>query len=393
MPGALEGTKVVELTTLITGPLAGQLLADLGAAVVKIENREGGDPFRNYHGGNYSGHFLAYNRNKRSITLDIRAERGKEILWALLRQADVLIDNFRPGVLDRLGFSPDKLRAANPKLIHGSITGFGHDGPYRDRPSYDAVAQALSGVLNQFLDPEKPQPAGPTLSDNISGYYLAYGILAALFERARTGEARRVETSMLEATMAFAPDAFINHKRFGLDVGPLSRVSTSQSYAFRCQDEKLIAIHLSNQQKFWEGLLAALERADVAEDPRFADRRDRIKNYKELRDELAGTFLSRPRQEWERRLQAEDVPYAPVLGPGEVFDDPQVRHLESFYAVEHPREGEVCGVNPPVWFDGARPGGGTIAPPPTLGEHTEAVLGELGFSGADIAALRSAKVI
>src|SRR3954465_4583835 len=158
MPGALEGIKVVELTTMITGPLAGQLLADLGASVVKIENREGGDPFRNYHGGNYSGHFLAYNRNKRSITLDIRAERGKEILWALLRQADVLIDNFRPGVLDRLGFSPDKLKATNPKLIHGSITGFGRDGPYRDRPSYDAVAQALSGVLNQFLEPEKPQP-------------------------------------------------------------------------------------------------------------------------------------------------------------------------------------------------------------------------------------------
>jgi crotonobetainyl-CoA:carnitine CoA-transferase CaiB-like acyl-CoA transferase len=391
MPGTLDGIRVVELTTMITGPLAGQLLADLGAAVIKIENREGGDPFRNYHGGNYSGHFLSYIRNKRSLTLDLRAARGKEILWDLIRRADVLIDNFRPGVLDRLGFSADTLVAENPRLIHASITGFGADGPYRDRPSYDAVAQALSGVLAQFVDPEKPQPAGPTLSDNISGYYLAYGVLAALFERERTGEARRVETSMLEATIAFAPDGFINHKRFGLDIGPLSRVSTSQSYAFRCGDGGLIAIHLSNQPKFWQGLLAALERQDVAADPRFADRGDRIRNYTALRDELAKTFLTRPRAEWEQRLQAEDVPYAPVLGPPEVFDDPQVRHLGTFYAVAHPTEGEVCGVNPPVFFDGARPG--AIAPPPTLGEHTDAVLQELGLSPQEIAELRAGKVV
>jgi crotonobetainyl-CoA:carnitine CoA-transferase CaiB-like acyl-CoA transferase len=391
MPGTLDGIRVVELTTMITGPLAGQLLADLGAAVIKIENREGGDPFRNYHGGNYSGHFLSYNRNKRSLTLDLRAARGKEIMWDLIRRADVLIDNFRPGVLDRLGFSADKLVAENPRLIHASITGFGADGPYRDRPSYDAVAQALSGVLAQFVDPEKPQPAGPTLSDNISGYYLAYGVLAALFERERTGKARRVETSMLEATIAFAPDGFINHKRFGLDIGPLSRVSTSQSYAFRCQDGGIVAIHLSNQPKFWQGLLNALERQDVAADPRFADRGDRIRNYTALRDELAKTFLTRPRAAWEQRLQAEDVPYAPVLGPPEVFDDPQVRHLGTFYAVAHPTEGEVCGVNPPVLLDGARPG--AIAPPPTLGEHTDAVLQELGLSPQEIAELRAGKVI
>src|SRR5215471_16168186 len=215
MAGSLDGVRIVELTTMITGPLAGQLLADLGASVVKIENREHGDPFRNYHGGRYSGHFIAYNRNKRSITLDLRSQRGKEIFLSLVERADVLIDNFRPGVLDRLGFTAEVLSHANPRLISASITGFGVDGPYRDRPSYDAVAQALSGMLSQFLDAQAPQPAGPTLSDNITGHYLAYGILAALFERARTGKARRVETTMLEATMAFAPDALINHKRFG----------------------------------------------------------------------------------------------------------------------------------------------------------------------------------
>jgi crotonobetainyl-CoA:carnitine CoA-transferase CaiB-like acyl-CoA transferase len=387
----LDGVRVTELTTMITGPLAGQLLADLGAAVIKIETRETGDPFRNYHGGLYSGHFIAYNRSKRSLTLDLRAERGRKILLDLIGRSDVLIDNFRPGVLERLGLTGEVLSAANARLIHASITGFGANGPYRDRPSYDAVAQALSGVLSQFVEPEAPQPAGPTLSDNISGYYLAYGILAALFERARTGKGRRIETSMLEATMAFAPDGFINHKRFGFEIGPLSRVGTSQSYAFRCRDERLVALHLSNQKKFWEGLLKALEREDVAADPRFAERQSRIANYKQLAAELAQTFLTRPRAEWLQRLAAEDVPHAPVLNPGEVFDDPQVRHLGSFRRLEHPQEGEMWVVNPPLLFDGERPG--AMTPPPTLGEHTDEVLGELGLAAGEIAALRADKVI
>jgi crotonobetainyl-CoA:carnitine CoA-transferase CaiB-like acyl-CoA transferase len=387
----LDRIRIVELTTMITGPLAGQLLADLGAAVVKIENRESGDPFRNYHGGNYSGHFIAYNRNKRSLTLDLRAERGKEVLLKLIKRSDVLIDNFRPGVLERLGLTAEALTAANPRLIHASITGFGAHGPYRDRPSYDAVAQALSGVLAQFVEPEAPQPAGPTLSDNISGYYLAYGILAALFERERTGKGRRVETSMLEATMAFAPDAFINHRRFGHEIGPLSRVRTSQSYAFRCQDGRLVALHLSNQKKFWEGLLKALGREDVAQDPRFAERQARITNYKDLAAELAKTFLTRPRAEWLKRLEVEDVPHAPVLTAGEVFDDPQVRHLGSLQRLEHPKEGEMWVVNSPVWFDGERPA--AMQPPPVLGEHSDDVLAELGLAADEIAALRNDKVV
>jgi formyl-CoA transferase len=234
MRSPLNGVRVVELTTMITGPLAGMLLADLGAAVIKIENRDGGDPFRSHHGGLYGGHFLAYNRNKRSLSLDLRSPQGKDILFELIARSDVLIDNFRPGVLDRLGFTPDILTERNPRLIHASITGFGRDGPYRDRPSYDAVAQALSGVLCQFVDPNAPQPGGPTLSDNVTGFYAAYGVLAALYERDRTAAGCRIETSMLEATAAFAPDGFTNHRRHDMDIGPLSRVKASQSYVFAC---------------------------------------------------------------------------------------------------------------------------------------------------------------
>jgi formyl-CoA transferase len=389
--GVLDGVRVIELTTMITGPLAGMLLADLGASVIKIENPEGGDPFRYFRGGNYSGHFIAYNRNKRSLTLDLRSSRGREILLDLLKSADVLIDNFRHGVLDRLGLSEHVLTETNPRLIHASITGFGRDGPYADRPSYDAVAQSLSGVLSQFVDPKSPQVGGPTLSDNITGFYCAYGILGALHERAHTGRGRRIETSMLEATIAFAPDSFINHKRYGFPIGPLTRVSASQSYAFRCSDERLIAIHLSSQVKFWEGLLGALERSDLSTHPDFATREKRIENYVLLRDELGRTFATRPRSEWAQRLEAQDVPYAPVHSVSDVIEDDQVRHLGTFYQVQHPQEGEVWGINPPVFVDGKRPG--PMRPPPVLGEHSKEILAELGLGGHEIAELKTAKVI
>jgi formyl-CoA transferase len=388
---ALDGIRVIELTPLITGPLAGMLLADLGAAVTKIENREGGDPFRSFRGGRYSGHFISYNRNKRSLTLDLRSPQGKEIFLTLVRQADVLIDNFRPGVLDRLGLGDAVLREANARLIHASITGFGASGPYRDRPSYDAVAQSLSGVMSQFIDPEMPEVGGPTLSDNISGFYAAYGILGALYERERTGKGRRIETSMLEATIAFAPDGFINHQRHGMKIGPRSRVSVSQSFAFRCSDGRIIAVHLSSQAKFWEGLVAALERSDLLAHPDFATREQRIANYRALWLEMSKTFATRPRDEWAARLEAQDVPFAPVLNVEEVPEDPQVRHLRTFYNVEHPTEGEVTGAYPPLLIDGERPG--AITPPPTLGEHTDEILAELGFDAAQATELKAKKIV
>jgi len=249
----------------------------------------------------------------------------------------------------------------------------------------------LSGVMSQFIDPEMPEVGGPTLSDNISGFYAAYGILGALYERERTGKGRRIETSMLEATIAFAPDGFINHQRHGMKIGPRSRVSVSQSFAFRCSDGRVIAMHLSSQTKFWEGLVAALERSDLLAHPDFSTREQRIANYRALWLEMGKTFATRPRDEWAARLEAQDVPFAPVLNVEEVPEDPQVRHLGTFYKVAHPTEGEVTGAYPPLLIDGERPG--AITPPPTLGEHTEAILAELGFDATQAAELKAKKVV
>jgi formyl-CoA transferase len=378
MQAPLAGVRVLELTTMITGPLAGMLLADLGASVIKVENPERGDPFRSFRGGLYGGHFIAYNRGKRSLALDLRSEQGKQVLFELVRRSDVLIDNFRQGVLDRLGASSAVLMKENPRLIHASITGFGPAGPYRNRPAYDAVAQSLSGIASQFLDPQAPQVLGPTIADNITGFYAAYAILGALYEREKTGKGVRIETNMMESTIAFAPDAFVNFKRYGTKVAPATRASVSQSYAFRCADGRLIALHLSSQPKFWEGLLAATGRQDLAKHQDFATREQRIVNYKSLTQELAKSFATQPRDEWARRLEAQDVPFAPVLDVEEVMADPQVAHMQTFHRVEHPQEGEVWGINPPVHFNGERPG--KMVAPPVLGEHTEEILRELGFA-------------
>lgn len=367
------GVRVLELTTMITGPLAGMMLGDWGADVIKIENPDGGDPFRSFRDGTYSPHFCAYNRNKRSIVLDLRSPEGKASFTELVRTSDVLLDNYRPGVMERLSFGDAVLTALNPRLIRCSITGFGNSGPYATRPTYDAIAQAFSGMSSLFVDVDAPRLTGPTIADNVTGQYACQGILAALLERERTGKARRVEVNMLDSALAFMPDPFAYYTQMGVVSDPHIRPATSQSYVFTCSDGRMVAVHLSSQAKFWEGFVQAIECPELLRDERFATRTSRITHFEALRGISAKIFSRHPRNYWVELLTQHDIPVAPVYDVTEVFNDPQVKHLDSFMQLRHPEFGEVTSIRRPVYLDGKR-SDQPMRAPPALGEHTNEIL-------------------
>ena len=387
MARPLAGVRILEATTMITGPLAGMMLADLGADVIKVENPDGGDPFRTFRGGKYSPYFFSYNRNKRSIALDIRSEEGRRLFKKLVARSDVLIENSRPGVFARLGLGVDELRRANPKIILCSISGFGPSGPYTDRPAYDPVAHALAGVSSLCFYGE-PQITGPTIADSVTGMFAAYGILGALYERATTGVARTLDINMLDSTVAFMPDPFLTTTMLNLEPGPLMRVQASQSYAMTCSDGKMIAVHMSSQDKFWKGCTEAFNCAHLVTDSRFDTRAKRVDNYVELATEFRKAALSQPREVWMARLAERDVPHAPVNNLLEVIEDPQIHHLGTFADMQHPVCGPYKTVRRPVHYDGSRDDQ-PLNLPPEFNADGAAILRELGTSEADIAAWES----
>jgi len=374
----LRGVRIVEQGTFITGPCAAMMLADLGADVIKVESRDG-DPYRAYRHGQYSPHFQAYNRNKRSIACDLKQPADRELFDRLVAEADVYIQNFRPGTAERLGAGVKRLRALNPRLVYCSISGFGADGPYAERPSYDSVAQALSGFLSVVVDPDRPRFLGPALADAITGIYAALGVLGALLERSSGGQGRVVEISMFEAMAHFAVEPFAAWFALGEVPKSSDRPRLAQAYILRTADERLLAIHLSSLEKFWSGLTTALEAPELAADPRFRERLLRIENYEALGLELDARFRRRPLADWVARLSGNDVPFAPINGVDAVVEDPQARHLGLIVPVEAAVEGGREAVRPALQFDGRRATSVTAAP--LLDQHGEAIRAALARAG------------
>jgi crotonobetainyl-CoA:carnitine CoA-transferase CaiB-like acyl-CoA transferase len=389
---ALKGITVIECSTFVTGPYAARLLADLGARVIKIESPPEGDPYRTFAPDPFfSPNFAHLNRNKESLVLDLKADKGKEICLKLIERADVFVENFRPGAAERLGLGYEALRSLNSGLVYCSISAFGQTGPAADKPGFDTLGQAMSGLLSILTDLDEPKVMGIALSDYTTGLSAGYGILGALLARQKSGEGSKVETSLLQATLSFIGETAAGYLRTGQIPDRLARVKNAHAFAFLAKDRLPLVVHCSVPEKFWDGLLQAVNRKDLAQDQRFKTRDGRRKNYVDLERELARTFATRTRDEWLKKMAAHDVPAAPLYDVAEVLSDPQVEHLGLVEEVEHPKAGKMRFVGPAVTYTNLSQG--KAKPPPLLGEHTRTILTELGYSDAAVRDLQSQGVV
>jgi len=394
METALAGVRVLDLTRALAGPYGSMILGDLGAEIIKIEALDArADAIGPYSYKGQDAYFMSVNRSKKSITLDVRTDRGREILYDLVKISDVVLDNFRPGVLERLRIDYDTLKGVNPRIICCSITGFGSNGPYRNRPAYDVVIQAISGAMSITGEPGRPPVrSGIAIADQGAGMYAVHGILAALYARERTGVGAKVETSLLEAMIAqLAYEAgyyFIS----GLVPGPVgSGHRTLALYQTFQTRDGYVAIAAINR---FPALCKALGREDLTEDPRFKGR-----EIGEHRDELLAIlqeeFITRKTDEWLKLLTEADVPCGPLNTLDKALSDSQVLARDMVVSINHAMGGQIKQTGNPVKISATPPEvRQDFLPPPTLGQHTDEVLSQLlGYSTEKIDGLRQEKVI
>jgi crotonobetainyl-CoA:carnitine CoA-transferase CaiB-like acyl-CoA transferase len=381
MQAALAGIRVIELTQIMAGPFCGMLLADLGAEVIKIENPRGGDDSRRmappyYHGE--SAAFIAMNRNKFGLALDIRSLEGKDLLWRLIATADVLIENFRPGTMERLGFSYEAVHARYPALIYCSISGFGQTGPDHERGGFDLVAQAMSGMISVTGSEQEPAKVGVPISDLNAGLFASHAILAALLYRARSGEGQYIDTSLFEASLAYT---IWESNEYWATGTPPQRLGTAHRLSAPYQvfetADGWIAIGAANQRN-WERLTQAIERPDLLQNPLFASNSERMANLPQLVETLTATLRTRPTTSWLQMLEAADVPCGPVLSLDHVYQHPQVQARQMDITMEHPIAGRIHAIGFPVKYSTTP--GQLYRPAPVLGQHTFAILHTLGIS-------------
>ncbi len=394
METALTGVRILDLTRALAGPYCTLILGDLGAEVIKIEAVSGRGDMGSFQA--YRGHdvfFMGVNRGKRSLTLDLRKEEGQAVFHDLVKVSDVVLDNFRPDVLDRLKADYDTIKAVNPRIISCSITGFGSDGPYRDRPAYDLVAQAISGAISVTGEPGRPPTRnGIAVSDQGAGMFAAHGILAALYRREISGEGCRVETSLLEATIAQLAFEAGLYLVSGIIPGPVgSGHRTQPAYGAFATSDGYVAIAGSGR---FPNVCRAIGREDLIGDERFQGDR-LIENRDEVILILEEVFLTMGTDEWVERLTREDVPCGPVNNFEEAFADEQVLARDMVVEIEHPTLGRIRQTGNPIKMSMTPPEERRrFVAPPALGEHTDEVLsGLLGYSADRIEQLRREKTI
>ncbi len=395
---ALEGIRVLDLTNVLSGPFATLHLALLGAEVIKVENPVDGDLARKL--GNVprlnkelmGTSFLAQNANKKSITLNLKKKEAKEIFLRLVAESDVVVENFRPGVMSRLGFGWDAMKAVNPRLVYCAISGFGQDGPDADKPAYDQIIQGLSGTMAVNGDERlNPLRCGFPVCDTVGGLTAAFAIMTALFHRERTGEGQMIDVALLDAVLPLmgwvAANLLIGGQQpvlMGND-----NFTAAPSGVFRTGDGHVNIA--ANKQEQWESVCDALGVPELKTDPRFAERDTRKKNRKELTPLLEAKLAARTTKEWVAILNAKDVPSGEILSLDEALHQPQIAHRGTLATVEAPGIGPLPLFNLPALFR-ATPAV-VEAPPPRLGAHTAEVLGRLGYSGPELEQLKQSGAV
>ena len=394
-PQALAGVRVLDFTQLLQGPFATQMLGDLGADVIKIEKLGAGDLYRGmtffnrYLNGTESPCFLAYNRNKRSIALDLKSPQAREIIHRLVRNTDIVAENFRPGVMDRLGFGYEALRAINPKIIYCAATGYGPDGPYVTRPGQDLLLQGITGVLAATgRAGAAPTPVGVSLADQLGALHMVYGILAALYWREKSGQGQRIDTSLFQSLLAHQLQDFVTvlnfDREFERPASGIGHPGTPAPFGvYETSDG-----HLCIAMNPWDILCDTLEAEALRS---YTDPQQRFDCRDELWHQINEITRTRTTADWMQRMLARDLWVAEVKTQAQVADDPQAAHLGAFTSFHHPTAGEVRTVSVPLRFSSTP--GCIRRPPPLVGQHSQEILGEAGFDEAQIKALLAAGVV
>jgi crotonobetainyl-CoA:carnitine CoA-transferase CaiB-like acyl-CoA transferase len=396
MSQPLEGIRVLDLTHVLAGPFCTQILGDLGAEVIKIERPGVGDPTRRmppHTMKDQSLYFMALNRNKKSLTLDLKAPEGKEIFYELTRKADVVMNNFTPGTMEKLGLGYEELKKVNPKIIWASVTGYGQTGPYRERPSYDIIVQAMGGAMSYTGEPGKPPVrCGIPIGDLGGAVFAVIGILSALVSRSITGEGRMVDISMLDVQIAlhtYRAKYYFVAGEVPQPVGT-AHVSNVPLRAYRTKDSALVIEAYIDH--FFRNLCKNMGLEHLADDPRFSTRAGRLKNREELDRILEEAFLTKTTEEWLERFVKLEVPAGPINTVDKAVADPQVLSRNMVVEIDSPHVGKTRDVGCPVKVSGVDQI--RYVHPPALGEHTERILMDyLGYSGSKISDLRSKNVI
>jgi CoA:oxalate CoA-transferase len=377
MRQALDNIKVLDLTRVLAGPYATMILADLGAEVVKIEMPKTGDDSR--HFGPYvndeSAYFMSLNRNKRSMTLNLKSEKGKEIFLEMIKKVDVVVENFRPGTMEKLGLGYDYLSTINPKLIYAASSGFGHSGPYSKRAAYDAVVQAMGGIMSITGQKDgKPTRVGTSIGDIAAGMFTATGILAALVNRDTTGKGQKVDVAMLDCQVAMLENAIARYVVTGEAPKPGGNRHPSivPFETFETEDGEIMVAAGNNS--LWAKLCEAIEKPELTNDERFNENPLRNENYEELRPLLAEAFVKNTTKEWQDILDKAGVPNGPINTVDKVLEDPQVLAREMIVEIEHPVAGKLKVPGVPIKLSDTP--GSVRTPAPTLGQHTEEILKE-----------------